>query len=265
VPASAERGGSVPLLILLHGSGSSGRGLEGYLHLGAAASAGGFLVAEPDGTRDRDGKRFWDATDACCDFDRTGVDDSTYLRDVIAAVRSAAPVDPKRIFVLGFSNGGFMSYRLACDHADLIAAIVSISGATFGTSSACRPSEPVAVLEIHGTADGSVAYGGGRIAGVGSPGHPPASYPGARATATDWATYDGCVTDATELPGRVDVDRRITAPSGGTAEATREVWQACRPGGAVELWTIPGGGHAPAVSTGFAGETLGFLEAHPKP
>ena len=62
-------------------------------------------------------------------------------------------VDPYRIYVAGHSNGGFMSYRLACTHADRIAAIVSLAGATFDTPADCSPTEPVAVLQIHGTAD----------------------------------------------------------------------------------------------------------------
>jgi len=264
VPQSVDGDRPAPLVIALHGSASSGRGVDAYLHLGAAAAARGILVAEPDGTSDAAGRRFWDATDACCDFDHSAVDDSGYLRGVIGAIQAETWVDPKRIFVVGFSNGGFMGYRLACDQADIIAAVVSLSGATFATAGRCRPSEPVSILEIHGTADRSVAYRGGRIA-VGSPAsRRPASYPGARTTASIWARYDGCGATSVTLPGRVDVDAAI-AVSSGPAEAIRQAWQSCRPGGAVELWTVPGGGHAPTISATFPDAALDFLLSHPKP
>ena len=87
----------------------------------------------------------------------------------MAKVQARYPVDSRRVFVLGHSNGGYMSHRMACDHADLIAGIVSLAGAAYDDPPAgelplprCRPSEPVAVLEVHGMADGTVRYGSGR-------------------------------------------------------------------------------------------------------
>ena len=168
VPSSYDPAKPAPLLIVLHGYGSSGREHEAYFHLDAAADQRGYLIAYPDGIADTTGSRFWSATDACCDFDRTGVNDVAYLTGVITGIQASFAVDPKRIDLVGHSNGGFMSYRMACTHPELVAAIVSLAGATFGNPADCAPSAPVAVLQIHGTADDVIAYGGGTIQGIGS-------------------------------------------------------------------------------------------------
>jgi polyhydroxybutyrate depolymerase len=137
VPASYDAAKPAPLLVVLHGYGSSGSEHESYFHLEDAAQERGFLTAYPDGTKDADGNRFWSATDACCDFDRTGVNDVAYLAGVITEIQSKLAVDPKRIYLVGHSNGGFMSYRMACVHADVIAAIASLAGATFANPADC--------------------------------------------------------------------------------------------------------------------------------
>ena len=187
VPASYDAGLPAPLLILLHGYTGSGQDIDAYFDLGPAAEARGFVYAFPDGTYDSDGNRFWNATDACCDFDRSGVDDVAYLTDVIADIPAELAIDPKRIALVGWSNGGFMSYRMACDQADLVAAMVSLAGATFADPADCAPSEPVSVAQIHGTADDVIRYEGGEpFTDTTGP------YPGAETTAATWATYD-CV------------------------------------------------------------------------
>ena len=245
-----------PLLIVLHGYTGSGSGMEEYFGLQREAEQRGFVTAYPDGTRDSRGDRFWNATDACCNFYGSDVDDVGYLDSLITAIEAAVAVDPRRVYVAGHSNGGFMSYRLACAHADRIAAIVSLAGATFANASDCRPANPVAVLQIHGTADDTIAFSGGSIDGH--------AFPGAEESAATWATYDGCAAVPSTVDERVDVDADLTN-AGQPAEATVKRWSGCRPGGAVELWTIPGGGHVPTISSAFGGAVLDFLEAHPKP
>ena len=154
-----------------------------------------------------------------------------------------------------------MSYAMACKDADTIAAIVSLAGATYADPKDCAPTTPVAVLEIHGTADDTILYTGGTI-GLGG-GHSMAPYPGAETSVTTWATYDGC-TSRTDVDEHVDVDAALGTAT-DPAEATVMRWVGCRPGGAAELWTIPGGGHGPKLSDAFPGAVLDFFEAHPKP
>ena len=263
VPGSYDPSRPAPLLIVLHGFTSSGAEHESYFHLQAEAERRGFLTVYPDGTKDTDGNRFWSATDACCDFDRTGVNDVAYLDGLITAIQGQFAIDPKRVDMVGHSNGGFMAYRMACVHADRIAAIVSLAGATFANPADCAPSGPVAVLQIHGTADDVVAFAGGTLQGLPA-GKQMAAFPGAETTAATWARYDGCAADPQDVPQPVDVDADLNGPA-GPAEATVKRWTACKPGGSVELWTIPGGGHAPTLSTTFPTAVLDFLGAHPKP
>jgi polyhydroxybutyrate depolymerase len=263
VPATRDPGRPAPLLIVLHGYGSSGREHEAYFHLGAAAARRGVVTAYPDGTIDRNGNRFWNATDACCDFDRSAPADEAYLMSVVRAIEARLPIDRRRIAFLGHSNGGFMSHRMACTHADRIAAIVSLAGATFARAADCTPSSTVAVVQIHGTLDDIARFEGGTLQGFGS-GAPLAAYPGAERTAGSWARSDGCDLSPSVAGPRVDVDAERGA-DGAPAEAAITRWTGCDPGGAVELWTMPDGIHDPAISATFPDAVLDFLEAHPKP
>jgi polyhydroxybutyrate depolymerase len=181
------------------------------------------------------------------------VDDVAYLRAVIRDVMARYPVDRRRVFVVGHSNGGFMAYRMACEASDLVAGVVSLAGATWKDPARCRPRAPVAVLQIHGTEDGVIRYAGGR--------DPPAAapYPGAVESVARWAELDGCAGPLTATGERLDLDRRVPGPETRVARHG-----GCR-GGAAELWTMRGGGHEPRLrSAAFATRVLAFLLAHPK-
>ena len=256
VPASYDASRPAPLVILLHGYSGSGQGNADYFHLAPAADARGYIYAYPDGTIDSNGNRFWNATDACCNFDKAGVDDVAYLTGVIAEIQAKLAIDPKRIALVGHSNGGFMSYRFACEQAGLVAAIVSLAGASFADPAECAPSEPVSVAQIHGTADDVIRYEGGALTN--------GPYPGAEETAEAWATYDGCGETPSPLSAKVDVDE-VLADGADPAETSVVEWSGCKSGATVQLWTIPKGGHVPAISPSFADSVMDFLVDHPKP
>ena len=159
--------------MMLHGYSATGALEEAYLQLEPQAMAKGFVYLHPDGTVDRAGEHFWNATDACCNFYGSMVDDDSYLMGLIAEISTKLTVDPKRVYVMGHSNGGFMAYRLACNHADKLAAIAVLAGEMVNDVSMCNPTDAVSVLHIQGTADTTIYYAGGSVA----PGVPP--YPGA--------------------------------------------------------------------------------------
>lgn len=250
VPKTYRPGSPAPLLVLLHGYTADGKLQGAYLHMPQAADAAGMLYVAPDGTKNALGNRFWNATDACCAKGRNPVDDSTYLLAVIDQVKAQYDVDPKRVFVVGHSNGGFMSYRMACDHADVIAAVASIEGATWDDPSRCQPSAPVSALEIHGTADETIAYDGGSILG--------SAYPSATQTVKTWAGYDGC--DPTPVRP-APADRRIEKDH---PPATVTRYGGCRAHTGVELWTQPDGTHIPSWTDDFSTQIIDWLQAHPK-
>ena len=251
--------------MLLHGYGSSGDEEEAYLRLGAAAALNGVIYLHPDGTTDSNGARFWNATDACCDVDGSGVDDSSYLAGLITEIGSHVAVDPRRVFVVGHSNGAFMSYRMACDHADTIAAIVSLAGAPPADPAACRPSEPVAILQVQGSADDQVRVDGGSLAGNLAPGDDRLkAYPALDASLAEWATLDGCSGTRTPSTTAVDLERALVGANGPN-ETVVSAYESCRPGGAVELWMIQGGGHAPDFTDDFGARVVDSLLSHAKP
>jgi polyhydroxybutyrate depolymerase len=252
VPTTYDGSNPTPLVILLHGYTARGSLQEAYFQWQPLAEERGFLYVHPDGLKDPIGNGFWNATDACCNFLANPVDDVAYISAIIDQVQAKYNVDPKRIYLAGHSNGGFMSYRMACEKAGKIAAIASLAGETFADPATCKPSEPVSVLQIQGTADGTINYEGGEIRGV--------KYPGAETTTATWAKYNGCQTTPAPEATKVDLDVGIAGD-----ESSISTYSGCAPGTSVELWTIDGGAHIPALSPTFGSKVIDFLFAHPKP
>jgi polyhydroxybutyrate depolymerase len=253
VPHGYDPSTPTPLVMLLHGYGASGDLEEAYLGLDLYSQQRGFLYVHPDGTTDSTGNEFWNATDACCAFAGKPVDDSAYLSGVITQIETYYNVDPKRVFLIGHSNGAFMSYRMACDHADQIAAIASLAGAMWEDTAECKPSGPVGVVEIHGTADMTISYTGGSIEGH--------AYPSAMQSVEDWVTFDACNATADTLSPNLDLEASIPG-----AETKVTKWETgCRPSSGVELWSIQGAGHIPDFTPNFDPDVLDFLYAHAKP
>lgn len=229
VPSGAAK---APLVVFLHGLGGSGAELVQGLNLEAVASARGFAFIAPDGVLDRSGRRFWNATDTCCNFDGLDVDHVAALREWITQATADPRVDPERVYIVGFSNGGFMAYRAACEIGSLLRGIVSIAGAGLGDTGACKPPKKLSVLQIHGDRDRIVKYDGGFLFGERRlPRHP-----SAEASVAYWASVAGCV--GALHPSR-DLDLRPELPG---AETRVAAYSDCA-GSRVELWTISGGDH----------------------
>ena len=252
VPTDYDDQTAVPLLVLLHGYSFTGNRQEDYMKFGELVNSHGFLLAYPDGSQESGGDRnqFWNAGETCCNFMGSDVDDSAYVLSIIQAVQSKFNIDPKKIYLVGHSNGGFMSYRAAHDHSDTIAAIASLAGAGL-TIDASAPPNPVHVLQIHGTSDSVIAYEGGDIQGN--------TYPGAVATVKRWAGFNGCAVEGVDM-GRIDLEKEI---AGEETTVTRYT-KGCNSGGSSELWTIEDGSHVPVISETFSQHIVEWLLAHPK-
>jgi polyhydroxybutyrate depolymerase len=248
VPDGYQTGTAAPLLVLLHGYTSSGGEQESYLKFATEAGRRGVLYVVPDGTADARNNRFWNATDACCNLYGSQVDDAAYLVDVIREVSAKYTVDSKRVYLFGHSNGAFMSYRMACDHADLIAGIAALNGAMWSDRSRCAPTRPVSVLHIRGTNDTTIANAGGAISGN--------TYPSTTQTVADWVTLDGCDPAPDPEPGTFDLETTIAGP-----ETTVTRYPACRGGSRDELWSIKDAGHIPSFTPAFAPAVFDFLLA----
>jgi polyhydroxybutyrate depolymerase len=251
VPAGYDGGHPLPLVVLLHGYTANGAMQAAYFGLPDEADRSGFVLAYPDGTRDRLGNRFWNATDACCDFFRSGVDDVAYLDAMIEEIAARYPVDPDRLFLVGHSNGAFMAHRYACDRSEKVAAIVTLAGMQWKDEGRCGASSPVSVLHVHGRDDTTVNYQGGAT--------PSGVYPGVVETVGDWARKAGCSGALTPTGRRVDLDRAVPAD-----ETVEEAHTGCQAGTAAQLWTIEHGSHVPAFNENWAEAIWAFMTRYPK-
>ena len=256
VPDAYDNDIPTPLLILLHGYSASGDVQAAYLQYDKLVNEANMLLAAPNGTPDSGGKLFWNATDACCNFDHADVDDVAYIAKLITDISAQYNVDAKRVYLSGHSNGGFMSYRFACEHPELIAGIAVIAGATWYEATKCTPSTAVSILHIHGDADGTILYKepGERANNL------PALYPGAHGSLQRWAANNHCTGALTDSGTKLDLDVGTAG-----AESIAATYAGCPTGIGMELWTIPGGSHVPGFTDEFHTDVWTWLMKHPKP
>lgn len=209
VPRRAA-GAPAPLVLAFHGQGGSGPFMGGYSGLSRLADRAGFVVAYPTATGE---PRRWtlesDAEDAPGDV--------AFTRALLTRLAGDLCLDQRRVSAVGVSNGGGFAARLACEMSDRIAAVVVVAGG-LGHLPPCAPERPVSVLEIHGTADQVVPYGGD-AAGRGA----------VRSWLAGWAARDGC--------RRAPVSGR---PAPGVLSLS---WRGCRDGVAVAHLALRGGMH----------------------
>lgn len=252
VPTDLDLDRQYPLVMLLHGYSANGLLQTAYLGLGDLPTDPGAFFLAPDGVRDAEGNPHWNASPACCGDEASHVDDVAYLGALLDDITAEWPIDRSRIFLIGHSNGHFMSYRMACERADIVTGIAGLAGAAFSVDgSGCDPSDTVSSLHIHGDADATVLYEGGGFAG--------GEYPGALDSTLQWAGYDGCASTMTDGPAR-DLVRDLAGD-----ETTVQIVDGCPAGVGVELWTIVEGGHIPNFHDGFGTTVVGWLNDHPRP
>lgn len=157
IPAGHDVNAPAPLVINYHGYGSNAAQQQIYSNMNAVADTAGFIVVYPDGLNSSWNSFGFFATP----------DDIAFTSAIIDDVNARARVDASRVYACGMSNGGYMSYLLACELEDRIAAIVSVTGLLApGVRANCNPARPIPIMQIHGTADATVPYNGG--AGIGS-------------------------------------------------------------------------------------------------
>jgi polyhydroxybutyrate depolymerase len=239
------------LLLFLHGLGGSGRNAFDVLQLAELGRRYQTFVLAPDGSMDREGRLFWNAHPACCNFDGQKVDHVAYLDQVLNVMVHDYPVDRARIFVIGFSNGGFMAHRLACEWGDRLAGIASVAGAGPEADAHCQAASKLRVLELHGDADVTVRYGGGTPFD-----RPGIRYGSARATLTNWARRMRCE-GAPVASSPIDV-----VPGIAGKETDRLSHERC-PGGSASLWTVHRGSHMAGNHPLVIEEALQYLSPAP--
>jgi polyhydroxybutyrate depolymerase len=240
VPPAAASGRPLPLVLNLHGATQNGQLEEITSDMDPNADMNGYLVAYPDGTRiskvltpdpvAKNAQYGWNAGQ-CCGLPVTKhVDDVGFLLKVIADIASRTPVDLRRVYMTGISNGGMMAYAMAAEASGHVAAISSVSGQV--ELPVIHPTRAVPTMEFHSVNDPIAKFDG-----------TPSAKPLLRLSVMEgidqWVKADGCdkqPTTGTEIVG--------TAGSISAGEtATPITYTHCRSGTEVALWRFTGSGH----------------------
>ncbi len=219
VPAIYNASNPAPLIINMHGYTSNATQQQSYTNFKPIADTAGFIMVYPQGTVDNNGYTFWNAG-----IGNGGVDDIGFLSHLIDSLKSKYNINLNRVYSTGFSMGGFMSHILAIALSDRIAAIASVSGTFFTNQYPYTATQAVPVMQIHGTADGTVPFtGGSGMVAVDN-------------TVKFWVNSDHCDTTPvfTAVPD-------VNAGDGCTAE--HYVYNNGDNGSTVEFYKIVGGDH----------------------
>lgn len=255
-PASYDGSKAVPLLIALHGGGGNADHMRKISGVDALSDREGFIAVYPDGTgQSKNMMLTWNAGRCCAYAMDKKVDDVGFIRDLIAEMKKKYKIDGSGIFVTGFSNGGMLAYRLACEMPDVLAAVAPVSGSL---ETECEPSAPVSMVIFHGTDDNNVPFEGGvgkkalvRLA------KKPVSY-----AVSFWAEHNKC---------------KGGPERSGKGNIVVEKYGVCEKGTEVVLYKIIGGTHSwpggkrvyavedePTAEISATETMWAFFKAHPK-
>jgi polyhydroxybutyrate depolymerase len=217
-----------PVVLAFHGGGANANQMMAYCGLNQKSDEAGFIVVYPNGTG-RLSKILTFNGGNCCGYAMSNnIDDVNFTRQLLDDLAKSANVDPKRIYATGMSNGGIMSYRLASELSDRIAAIAPVGG-PMGTET-CQPTRPVSVIHFHGTDDENAPFKGGK--GRGPSG---TNFFSVEHSIQAWVKANGCdkVPVVTQFPD--------TAKDG--TSVSRKTYGSGKEGAEVVLIEITGGGH----------------------
>jgi polyhydroxybutyrate depolymerase len=219
--------GPRPLVLAMHGYTLNATEHERTTGLSELADREGFVVVYPEGIGV---PTSWNAG-ICCSYDDKSRDDLAFLAELIDHLGESTCLDQGRVYATGFSNGGMLTYRMACEMSDRIAAVASVAGSMVLPEDQCQPVRPVPLMHTHGTADPIVPFDGGSGPAWLTPaGETPATFPSAADEVALFAALNGCSSDTESVFSERDT------------ECIRH--SNCTDNAAVMLCTVDGGGHA---------------------
>ena len=215
-----------PLVFMLHGFGSSSMNIMSYSQMNLIADQNGFMVCYPQGSRLETGQSHWNAN-----LDMSSVNDIGFLSSLAKLIQKNYAVNPENTFVSGMSNGGFMSYTLACEKPDIFKAIASITGTMSGRDwQNCKPSFNIPIMQISGTEDKTVPWDGTMSTAYGWGGAPHIVK-----VVDFWAEKNGCnVDEKINFPDLDHSDKStVSLVKKKGSPKNNQVW----------FYTVDGGGH----------------------
>ena len=217
----------MPLLLDFHGGGKDAwneRGASGQL---AESDKRGFIAVWPNGIA-----LVWNGYGCCLHGNALNIDDVGFARQIITALKGRAAIDADRVFVTGISNGGSMAHRMACEAADLVRAVVSVSFPL--NTNNCRPAKPIGVTAIMGTLDDFYEGSEPTPGQINTPLNLNYGTQSARESFAAWKRINQC---SDELS-------RTQLPAGTQYDGSRwEEYRSCAGGVRTGLVTIVNGGH----------------------
>ena len=223
LPAAYDGRRALPAVLVFHGGGGAALSARTQTRMSEKGQAERFIAVYPQGSGVLSTKLLtWNATTCCGYAMQHRIDEVAFVRAVLDDLEANFQVDRARVYATGISNGGMMAYLSACALADRFAAIAVVAGEL--TTADCRPTRPVSVIVIHGTADQNLPYDGG----VGAKALARHAVRSVRFAVDFWRMHDGC---------------RDAAVSERAGTVMRERY-ACASGSEVELITVEGGGHS---------------------
>ena len=168
VPPNYSPQKPLPLVVVIHGAFDTAAGMEKYSTFSDLADRESFIVMYPNGMGIFGLFQHWNAGHCCGKAANDDVDDVGFIAAAINDVRVRLQIDPSRIYMVGFSNGGMLAYRFAAERGDILAAVAPLAASIGGRPSEDAPQwripdpvKPLSVITIHGMADDDIVYEGG--------------------------------------------------------------------------------------------------------
>lgn len=226
VPKAYDARIPTPVVLVFHGGGGNPNQQRYDSKMDAVSEKHRFIVVYPAGSGPiKDKLLTWNGRICCGYAQKNNVDDLAFVRSLLDDLATFASVDKKRVYAAGLSNGAIMSYRLACQLSDRIAAVAPVAYQISIDAFGEPPARPVSVLHFHGVHDTHAAYEGGKgkdayVQGIDNP--------SVNAAIASWVKHDGC-------PEKPKIEIK------GNAE--QQYFGPGKDGAEVILWTLKDGGH----------------------
>ena len=233
VPSDYNPQEPLPLVVVIHGAFDTAKGMEKFSGFSDLADRENFIVLYPNGMGILGFFQHWNAGHCCGKAAKDKVDDVGFIAAAIGDLSARLKIDPDRIYMVGFSNGGMLAYRFAAERGDMLAAVAPLAASIGGKPSKDaaewhipEPVQPLSVISFHGLSDDDVPYEGGVSLHRGGT----RTYWPVEKSIEFWVRYNGC-------------NPRAAASDSNSGRVHIKSWGVCRNDTEVVLYLIENWGH----------------------